>query len=197
LETKRDFILAAARELFLAHGVDGTSMEQVRVAAGVSNGSLFHHFPTKDALAAAAYLESTASLQRAIIEALTTPASPQRALVTAIEAHLRWVGRHPADARFLHEMRRTPAIEAAGQRLADLNAETLAAVRGWLDDNVAAGAVRALPLNAFLCIVFGPVMEFTRGWLKDPRPKRITDAAPLLGDAAWRAVRTDRAPGTR
>jgi len=41
-----DRIAEAALRLFTAHGYAGASMEQVRHAAGVSNGSLYHHFPS-------------------------------------------------------------------------------------------------------------------------------------------------------
>src|SRR5690625_7265671 len=40
----------AALELFLAHGYDATSTARIAAHAGVSEMTLFRHFPAKDAL---------------------------------------------------------------------------------------------------------------------------------------------------
>ncbi len=46
----RDQLVAVATRLFAARGFDDTSIEAVLVEAGVSRGSLYHHFKGKDAL---------------------------------------------------------------------------------------------------------------------------------------------------
>jgi AcrR family transcriptional regulator len=43
-------IVAAARRLFAAHGFDATSVDDIAARAGVAKGSLYHHFPSKEAL---------------------------------------------------------------------------------------------------------------------------------------------------
>jgi AcrR family transcriptional regulator len=50
----RDRLVAAAQEMFATQGVGATSPRQVLAASGVGQGSLYHHFPTKHDLAAAA-----------------------------------------------------------------------------------------------------------------------------------------------
>jgi AcrR family transcriptional regulator len=49
-------LLAAAEAVFAEHGV-GASTEEVARAAGVGIGTLFRHFPTKEALLTAVYQE--------------------------------------------------------------------------------------------------------------------------------------------
>jgi len=49
-EQTRDRIAAAAAELMLDAGVAGTTMEDVRVAAGVSSSQIYHYFADKQAL---------------------------------------------------------------------------------------------------------------------------------------------------
>ncbi len=51
----RKRIVNAARELFQSKGFDGTSVAEICRTAGVSNGALFHQFPTKEALGFAVY----------------------------------------------------------------------------------------------------------------------------------------------
>lgn len=50
---KRSVILEAAQRLFLDRGFDGTTMDHVTAAAGVSKPTLYNHFASKDALFAA------------------------------------------------------------------------------------------------------------------------------------------------
>ncbi|MFI2101893.1 TetR/AcrR family transcriptional regulator [Isoptericola sp. NPDC019693] len=72
----RDRLVAAAQEMFAAQGVGATSPRQVLAASGVGQGSLYHHFPTKHDLAAAAVgatVESALAAARRDLEG-TTPA---------------------------------------------------------------------------------------------------------------------------
>lgn len=47
---KREAILQAARDLFMANGFSGTSMGSLATAAGVSKATLYSHFADKEAL---------------------------------------------------------------------------------------------------------------------------------------------------
>src|SRR5690242_596061 len=46
----RGQLIEVATGLFAAHGYEGTSIEAVLAAAGVSRGALYHHFAGKEAL---------------------------------------------------------------------------------------------------------------------------------------------------
>lgn len=59
---KREQIATAARDLFLAHGFAGTSMDAVTVAAGVSKQTLYAYFPTKIDLLGAILTEELGKL---------------------------------------------------------------------------------------------------------------------------------------
>lgn len=65
---RRGAILAAATQLFLARGYAGTSMSALAQACGLQKASLYHHFPSKEALFSAcvtdAYDAATAALAR-------------------------------------------------------------------------------------------------------------------------------------
>lgn len=187
---RRDVILETALRLLGDQGFESISMEEIRRAADVSNGSLFHHFPTKESLAVALYLGATRKYQAVLLKELERHRRPKRSIHAAVEAHLRWVARHPNETRCLHEMRRIRAVEKAKEELNAVNAEMFKRIRAWLDPNVKAGLVRDLPLDVFIAVVMGPTMEFTRAWLRDPDPRRAIRVAPLFADAAWRAIRS-------
>src|SRR5262245_13813756 len=52
---KRDVILAAAIGCFAAHGLAGAGMREIARAAGLTEGTLYHYFPSKDALIGEAF----------------------------------------------------------------------------------------------------------------------------------------------
>jgi AcrR family transcriptional regulator len=47
---KREAVLAAAIQCFAAHGLAGAGMRDIARAAGLTEGTLYHYFPSKDAL---------------------------------------------------------------------------------------------------------------------------------------------------
>lgn len=46
----RERLLAAARKLYLAHGIDGVSLDKVAAAAGYSKGAVYANFESKEHL---------------------------------------------------------------------------------------------------------------------------------------------------
>ncbi|MBM4392911.1 MAG: TetR/AcrR family transcriptional regulator [Deltaproteobacteria bacterium] len=62
-ETHRRVYLAAL-EIFRRDGVDACRIEDIVALAGVSRGSFYFHFPTKDDVLALAYAEAVADLVR-------------------------------------------------------------------------------------------------------------------------------------
>ena len=57
----RDKLIAAAKDLFAETGTD-VSLDAVARRAGVGPGTLYRHFPTRDALVEAAYRSEVAEL---------------------------------------------------------------------------------------------------------------------------------------
>ncbi|QWT21071.1 TetR/AcrR family transcriptional regulator [Bacillus sp. NP157] len=65
-EENRGKLLQAASRLFREKGVDGVGVAEVAKEAGLTHGALYAHFPSKDALAAAAFSEGFAGNLAAI-----------------------------------------------------------------------------------------------------------------------------------
>ncbi len=83
---KRSAILVAARELFLADGLDRSSVDAVAARAGVSKRTVYDYFGDKQALLLAV-VESTgdllmAAIRRAIADTLTHVTDLEDALIT-------------------------------------------------------------------------------------------------------------------
>lgn len=78
----RERLIAAAQQLYAADGVAATTPRQVLARSGIGQGSLYHHFPAKRDLAAAA-------VARTAQEALDTATAP---LTADAPAHDRVLG---------------------------------------------------------------------------------------------------------
>ncbi len=73
---KRRQILDAALALCAEDGLQGAATARIAKAAGVANGTLFHHFPRKEALILQLYQDIKQRMGAAISEAY--PALPLR-----------------------------------------------------------------------------------------------------------------------
>ena len=82
----RDRLVEATRELLWERGYVGTSPRAVLDRSGVGQGSLYHHFPGKAALALAAVERSAAELRAAAATELDAPG-------TAVQRVTRWLER--------------------------------------------------------------------------------------------------------
>src|SRR5271167_1406596 len=85
-------ILDTALACFLGAGYEQTTVAVIRERSGVSNGALFHHFPTKEAIADALYVDAIASFQEGLWELVRRRPRSLRAAVRGVVSHqLDWV----------------------------------------------------------------------------------------------------------
>lgn len=67
-EDRRHRILEIAREMFLEHGLAGTSMSMIAARVGGSKGTLYNYFASKEALFEAMMVENFAHFLRSVDE---------------------------------------------------------------------------------------------------------------------------------
>lgn len=84
---KNTVIVATARQLFLERGYDGTSLDDVAAASGVSKTTVYNNFTDKEALFTAVIMEVTARAEAILtdlaVELAPSDASPQERLTAA------------------------------------------------------------------------------------------------------------------
>jgi len=93
---RRQQILEAAWECFTRHGFQATTMDQVAAAAGVSAGTTYTYFATKDELVIATAEVAMSRFAQAFEQLAdrADPASPTE-ILAAIADELRQRGEHP------------------------------------------------------------------------------------------------------
>jgi AcrR family transcriptional regulator len=164
----RERLLAAAKAVFSAGG-SGASLEAVAKRAGVGIGTLYRHFPTREALFEAVY--------RHEVEQLGTLAEELKAAGDPVEALRHWL-------RSMVELVATKKGMAAALALAvhkpmPLYAETSArlvkAIAALLDRGVAAGALRGdIRAEDLLLTIIGMCNMYDQpGW--QPTVLRMVD----------------------
>ena len=192
--SKRDpkqIILDAALSTFVQHGFERTTTADIVARAGISNGALFHHFPSKDALAEALYVRGIASYQEGLVLALERHRGAEAARATirsAVHHHLAWVEANRDLAHFMYERGRPDWQPAHGAAVRKLNRSAALHVRDWIAPLAAAGVVRDLPLAVLAACVVGPAHFVARRWLSGMIPARPTSFADALAEAAWAAL---------
>lgn len=184
----REKLLDAATRVFLQHGFGAASMELVRREAGVSNGSLYHHFPTKGRLADALYAQTLRDFHVALMEPIRGRASAQSGVKGMIRAYVGWVVKHPERARLLHELRRSGELVSHPSEWGEANAEGFAALRQWVQRQTEAGEVRAMPFPVWMALVFSPVTSLSLHSASQPEAAVAPKVRAALEHGAWMAV---------
>ncbi|BCY09895.1 TetR/AcrR family transcriptional regulator [Actinoplanes sp. L3-i22] len=134
-QRNRDALVAKAREVFATGGFD-LRFDDFAQLAGVGVGTLYRHFPTREALAEAVYREEVVALcARASDLRATRPASA--ALGAFLRGFVSYLDEHQGLARTLATLATTHAgaLAEGGQALTE-------AIAGLLADAVADGTVR-------------------------------------------------------
>jgi AcrR family transcriptional regulator len=182
-------ILDSALACFLERGYERTTVALIRERSGVSNGSLFHFFPTKDAIADALYVRGMAEFQLGIWEILHRRPGTLHAAVRAIIAHqLLWVEEHSDIARFIYERDQLTPGSSAATELGVLNGELIEELRAWLAPFAQRGEVMTDSVLVISAFVTGPGHVLARRWLAGGLPRPLTSYVDDLADGAAAAL---------
>jgi len=135
-QRNRDKLLTAATGAFAEEG-EGVALEAVAARAGVGIGTLYRHFPSRDALVVAAYQHEVASLCAAAADLVgSQPAD------AALRAWAERFADYVATKRSMGGALRT-AVSSDSPLFAETRARILGALRLLLDAGATDGSLRA------------------------------------------------------
>ena len=173
----------AAVDLFAANGFDGVSIADIAAAAGVSQGALYRHYPSKEELAwvlfSTAYLRTGKELDR-----IRTGGAEFEAAVTAMIAHFcALYDEDPALFRFMLITQHgfLPRIPSGSRTPAD-------AVADLVGDAVAKNRLKPIdpPLGA--AVIMGVILQSATFHIYGRLGGSLGARAPTLARAAIAAV---------
>jgi AcrR family transcriptional regulator len=132
----RDKLVATAHQLFTENGTD-VALEAVAQKAGVGVGTLYRHFPTRDALVEAVYLTELDRLHSGAAELLASY-PPDEALERWLDLFVQYAVTKRGLAGALRSI-----FESGGNLYAQSRAKIVDALGSLLDAAGAEGAIRS------------------------------------------------------
>lgn len=173
----------AASELFAASGVDGVSIGEIAAAAGVSQGALYRHYPSKEELAWSLFSE--AYLRTGVeLDALRSAGRGFAARVAAMVSHFCVLyDRDPSLFRFM--------LIAQHGMLARLRYDQrtpIDVIADTVSDAVSVGEISPLDPQVAAAAVIGVVLQTAIFHLYGRLAGELARYAPGLASAAIAAV---------
>ncbi len=172
-------ILDGALACFADKGYDATAIADIRAHSGLSTGSLYHFYRSKEGIAAALAAMLEEQWWGTLLD--SPPAGAEDAVRALPGRALRWAVGDPARWRLLRSLPRGPEAVA-------VRTQALARAEDLFMTFLAAGALRRMPPSLAVSTVLGPVDAFLDAWVLEATPIAPHDAAKVLGESAWRAV---------
>jgi len=193
-ERRRQAIMAAALDCFIAKGFSETSMSDIQERSGASMGSIYHHFESKEQLAAMLYLEGLKGVHGAIRGVLAETGQAEEGIKALVQAYIDWFIHHPDLGHYLFQGMGAQYLEVEGEKIRDETATLRRDLGGWLRPHIESGEIAALPAELYSPLMLGPTREFLQQWLvrrvrpSPAGPANLSQVSQALAEAAWKAL---------
>lgn len=175
----RELLIGAAREAFTAQGPDAP-LDGIARRAGLGSGTLYRHFPTRDALMRAVYWDEIEVLCARAREGWDAP-SPGEVLVAWLRSLAARTGRQGLAAALMASM-----PDVSSRFIEDCHAAIEEAAGPLLSRAQEAGAVRP-------DVTLRELLELTHAITSATRPDQVERRLSLLLDG----IRVTEGPGRR
>jgi len=159
---KRREIINAALELMAEQGFHGAPMALIAKRAGVAAGTIYCHFPSREALINEIYTE----VEKKVVAALAEDGDRSRPLreqfICAGTALLRYFIANPVDFRYIEQYHNSPygALLRKDRLLGQADNRNL--FQELFQEGVAKKLLKDLPVNALFALAFGPMIFLAR-----------------------------------
>lgn len=117
-EEKRQALLDAATDLVASFGT-GASTAKIAQAAGVSEGTLFTYFPTKDDLLNQLFIEIETNLAEAMVASYPKNASPRERFRLVWERLIDWGLANPVRRKAMRQLKVSERVTPESRRCSE------------------------------------------------------------------------------
>ncbi|MHB1445959.1 MAG: TetR/AcrR family transcriptional regulator [Acidimicrobiales bacterium] len=186
---RRQAILKAALECFLAKGYEATTMAEVSQASGASIGSLYHHYGAKESIAVALYSDALDSYCRSWLAVLEATPETEEAVRAAVHNHFSWLGDNQSTATVLFGHPVPGALARRHPEVAVVQGAFNDELMAWIRPRVGRGGMAHKPDDVYQPLWLGPAQELTRSLIGYDRLGDLGAVAPELADGAWAALK--------
>jgi AcrR family transcriptional regulator len=188
--TTRDRLLEAARELFTTTGYHATTTPILARRAGVAEGTIYRHFPSKHALLNAAYQETQKWGAATVREVSTGTGGTVGARLTTLgRTWLQQSEKDPARVRMLLGWRLTSELDEQSRATAGELRQGLEHLiaRGKQEGSVRAGVVELWTAVWLTLVAFATERVASREWTAT-HPHALATLEAAWEAIAWRPI---------
>lgn len=158
-DDRRQRVVQAAVELFSEQTWEGTNVPAIAERAGVAVGTIYRHFPSKEALGAAVYAAMKQAYMDAVLTDEVRALPPLPALRLIWQRQLAFAIEHPGVFAYLEHQQHTGYLDDEGLAvITRLDAELREIIRAGQQ----AGVVRDGDPQVLLSMVFGSFVGVTK-----------------------------------
>lgn len=182
---KRTLLMISARKLFAENGFYGTATARIAKEAKVSNGILFHYFPTKEELIKAMYLDLKDRLFKYSIEQVYKGATLKESIYTLWLAAIEWNLENEEDFEFMQQYDNSPYYSEEvekSHRYVQMSLELA-------ENGVNQGVFKKIPPILHFKMLSGMVTTAVRFFKQNPEMIENIEFRNNLFEMAWDAIR--------
>lgn len=181
---RRQQLTGIGRSLFAVRGLDGTTIEEIAAAAGVSKPVIYEHFGSKEGLYLEVVEQESKVLLSSITSSLSEEASPRVLLERAALAVLDYIEDHTDGFRIL--VRDAPPSQPEGA-YSTLLSHIVVRVEHILSDEFERRGFSPADGAIYAQMLVGMMAMTGQWWLDVRKPDKSTVAAHLV-NLAWNGL---------
>ncbi|WP_345149394.1 TetR/AcrR family transcriptional regulator [Arthrobacter ginkgonis] len=183
-EERRQQLLRAAQQVFVAHGYHGAAMDEIAEVAEVSKPVLYQHFPGKRELYLALLDSHLEALTELLAQAIAGTQDNRQRVDDTIRAYYRFVSQDSQGHRMIFEsdLMNDPDVSA---RLETFNARFASAIADVIVAETSVPHAQATLLGRALA---GMAQVSARYWLELGDDVPLEEASELVARLAWRGI---------
>ena len=181
---RRKQLLAAAQQVFVAHGYHAAAMDDIAERAGVSKPVLYQHFPGKLELYLALLDTHCDAIIAKVRDAMLATHDNKERVKGAVQAYFDFMDHESEAFRLVFEsdLRNDPQVR---QRVERVEAGCIAAVTDTIISDTGVSQAHAELLASGLVGAAGQSAQY---WLATGRQTRKSDAEALVANLIWRGI---------
>ncbi|MCH1929750.1 TetR/AcrR family transcriptional regulator [Shewanella sp. A25] len=186
---KRQAILNTALALFVSQGFHGTSTASIAKQAGVATGTLFHHFPTKEALMESLFLTIKQEFADSLLSKVTEDGDLKQNAEQLWQSAIDWSMAHPDKQLFFQQYSMSPMLSLSVREQA-MNG-ILGFISQLIEKGQTSGLISQYPIELMLENCHGQYLAATRFFIDNPqlgKDKNYREASFAL---FWKAMKPD------
>jgi AcrR family transcriptional regulator len=155
----REAVLEAALAAFAQYTYNGTPMTAVAERAGVAVGTIYRHFPSKDALGNAVFRRWKGRLLERLLADAPPDESVRATFARFWRTLLAFAGEHPTAFAFLEYQQHEGYLDAQSQAVSD---RLITAAVDWIVRGQRTGEIRPDEPELLLALVYGALVGVTK-----------------------------------